>query len=283
MTPIPVLDSSPEEIVQALRQQVRRLEGARQTADSATTSSGCEALDRLLPEGGFPRGTLVEWISAASSGCGTGTLAMIAAREAAAEGGAVVVMDRARQFYPPAAAALGVDLQHVIVIRARSEQDEIWALDQALRCAGVAAVWAPLERIDLRSFRRLQLAAESSGVLGLLLRPARVLGQPSWSHVQLLVTPKGSGVQNSILPDKQPLIGVNPLPAKLNSVRLTPATWRWRVEVVRCRNAAGGAVEVDMDEVTGAVREVSDRHATHPLHLAAQLAHPTPRRRSARA
>ena len=102
---------------------------------------------------------------------------MVAAREAAAEGGAIVVMDRRGEFYPPAAAALGVNLDNMIVIRAANKKDELWALDQALRCVGVAAVWAPVERIDWRTFRRLQLAAETGGGLGLLLRSTRVRGQ----------------------------------------------------------------------------------------------------------
>jgi len=252
MRKIPVLDSSPQQIVAALREEVGRIEGAGRVVDCVPLGSGCAALDRLLPERGFLRGWLVEWLSA-GSGSGAATLAMIAARQAAIEGGAVVVMDRTRHFYPPAAAALGVDLESVIVIRARTENDELWALDQVLRCPGAAAVWAPLERLDWRRFRRLQLAAESGGSLGLLVRPARVRGQPSWSQVQLLVQP-----------------------------RVSHGPRRLRVELLRCRSAAaGGAVELEMDEVTGALREASDRHETHSLHLAAKLAHPAPRRRSA--
>jgi hypothetical protein len=45
-------------------------------------------------------------------------------------------------------------------------------MDQALRCSGVGAVIAPLRRVDERDSRRLQLAAESSGVSGFILRPA---------------------------------------------------------------------------------------------------------------
>ena len=250
------LDPSPDEIVRGLRTEVRRIEGYRRPEDGAPITSGCAALDRLLPAGGFHHGTLVEWL-AAGSGSGAGTLAMIAAREALLEGGALVVMDRGRWFYPPAAAGLGIDLENLIVIRAHNEKDELWALDQALRCQGVAAVWAPLEELDWRTFRRLQLAAEGGGGLGVLLRPATVHGQPSWSDVQLLVEPRPSPFSGG---------------------------WRLRVQVMRCRGGmSGGAVELEIDEMTGAVKEASRRHETSTLHLAAQLAHPTPRRRSARA
>ncbi|MEQ8785465.1 MAG: hypothetical protein RIC55_04170 [Pirellulaceae bacterium] len=283
MKKIPVLDSSPTQIVEALRQQVRRIEGQRRLEDDlGTLSSGAPPLDRLLPGGGFVRGQLIEWLGAEqadSAGLaenagqamgaglairagqaegagpsGAGTLALLTAREASLEGGAVVVMDRQRWFYPPAAAALGIDLESVIVIRAASEKDQLWALDQALRCPGVAAVWAPLQRLDWRSFRRLQLAAESSGCLGLLLRSAKVRGQPSWSHLQLLVEPRPS-----------------------------PGPRRLRVEIVRGQAATMGprAVELEIDDVTSRVREVSKSDETHSLPLAAGLARSAPHRRSA--
>ena len=202
----PVVEPPVVEIVQTLQQRVRQIESGRlapmvATAEStlekptaersvAVVSSCCGALDRLLPAGGFRRGTLVEWL-ANSSGSGAGTLALLVARQAALEGGAVVVVDRNGWFYPLAAAALGMDLERIIVVRSGSARDEIWALDQSLRCPGVAAVWSSLgDQIDQRDFRRLQLAAETGNSLGLLLRPATVRGKPTWSDVQLLVEPR---------------------------------------------------------------------------------------------
>jgi protein ImuA len=241
-------DSRPT--IAALRQRIRRLESVRQPCDERPLGSGCPPLDQLLPGGGFPRGALVEWL-AGEPGSGAETLAMLAAREATRQGGVLVVMDRLGRFYPPAAAALGIDLDKTVVIRASRLPDEMWALDQALRCRGVAAVWAAVEQLDWRWFRRLQLAAEQGGGLGLLLRPARVRGQPSWAQVQLLVQPRPS-----------------------------PKSRRLHVEVTRCQGSSrGGNVELVIEDVSGTVR----RHETRPLHLAAQLAHPTPRRRSARA
>ena len=63
-------------------------------------------------------------------------------------------------------------------------RDELWALDQALRCPGVSAVWTWIDRLDPPAFRRLQLAAETGRTLGLLVRPASVRGRPTWSDVQ---------------------------------------------------------------------------------------------------
>jgi protein ImuA len=49
------------------------------------------------------------------------------------------------------------------------------ALEESLRCRGLAAVVGESEAVDLTQSRRLQLAAEAGGVTGILLRrsPAR--------------------------------------------------------------------------------------------------------------
>ena len=272
---------SPEQILAALRENIHHLEGVRRRREDPPFSSGCPPLDRLLPEAGFPRGILIEWLSAGEGG-GAAMLALIAAREAVTLGGALVVMDRHNWFYPPAAASLGIDLGKTIVIRAGRSRDELWALDQVLRCRGVGAAYAAIDKLDWRWFRRLQLAVEDGGGLGLLLRPAEVRGQPSWSHVQLLVQPRPSQGPRCL-----------------------------RIEVTRCHGlASGGAVELAVDDLTGSVQtwqsqeadspqgqprllpttspvspflSPSGRHETRPLHLASQLASPAPRRFAARA
>jgi protein ImuA len=187
----------PEALVATLRRQVARLEGSRPPEDDRPLSTGSEALDRLLPAGGLRRGTLVEYLSP-GSGCGAGTLALAAAREACEGGRALIVVGTLRvpsfrnapaTFYSPAAAAWGIDLSRLLILRPANEADALWALDQALRCPGVGAVWATCDRLDVRDFRRLQLAAETGGTLGLLLRPDRLRGQPTWADVQWRVSP----------------------------------------------------------------------------------------------
>ena len=229
-------------LLQTLRQQ---LEPPRTAAavECDDVSSGCPELDHILPAGCFQRGQLVEWLED-SPGSGASTLALIIARQAARQGGVIAILDREKQFFPPAAAALGINLNNLLLIQAASHQDEFWALDQALRCPAVAAVWASLKHLEPRHFRRLQLAVEQSGSLGLLTRPQQVRGQPSWSQMQLLVQPQpGNGLR------------------------------RWRIEVIRARgDRAGRAVELEMDDTTGTLRKSSHEHQTNPLHLATQLA-----------
>ncbi len=245
-----LLHGSPQQIVAALQEKIRHLEGIRPAMhDQASVSAGCVAIDQLLPDGGLRRGWLTEWLGV--EGGGAGMLALIAAREACLDGGALVIMDRRQEFYPPAAAAIGVDLETTVVVRPPTVQEELWALEQVLRCGGVAAVWAPLAEVDDRAFRRLQLACESGGTLGFLVRPATKRGWPSWADVQFWVEPRPS-----------------------NGAR------RLRVEVARCRNyPSGAATEVEFDEVTGALRGATPHEETHPLPVAASLADSAAHRR----
>jgi hypothetical protein len=220
---LPAQKGGRRHIVQALREQISTLEHARRPRDGKSISSGCGPLDLLLPEEGFRWGTLVEWLSAEAGG-GAATLAFASAREAGSEGGAVVVFDAAREFYPPAAVRLGIRLENLIVVQAATTADNLWALDQALRCSGVAAAVAWLEKLDGRTFRRLQLAAEEGGGLGLLIRPQEARSEPSWADVRLLV---------------------EPLPSTAGTNR------RLRIEILRCRAATGGSVNVELLDPEG--------------------------------
>ncbi|NIP84013.1 MAG: hypothetical protein GTO03_00005, partial [Planctomycetales bacterium] len=65
---------------------------------------------------------------------GVETLAFMAAGQACRGGGTLVVLDRRRQFHPPAAARFGIELENLIVVHATGEADNAWALDQTLRC-----------------------------------------------------------------------------------------------------------------------------------------------------
>ena len=97
-----------------------------------------------------------------------------------------ILLDTLGDFYPPAAWQYGIALDRLIVLRTRSAQDAFWAMDQSLRCFAVAAVIAPFTQLNERHSRRLQLAAQSSGCIGLILKPARQRVK-SFAAVQMLL------------------------------------------------------------------------------------------------
>ncbi|MCG8586072.1 MAG: hypothetical protein MI757_15295 [Pirellulales bacterium] len=118
----------PDEIdtlVERLAGKIRRLEGV-EAGPSARLSSGSPPLDQHLPGGGLQQGSLVEWLAGSAAGSGTTALALMAARVACKRGGALVVIDHGRWFYPPAAVAMGLDTNRLVVIRPDNEDDEHW-------------------------------------------------------------------------------------------------------------------------------------------------------------
>jgi protein ImuA len=62
-----------------------------------------------------------------------------------------------------------------LVVRARREIDVLWAMEEGLRSGAVSAVLGEVAAAPPIALRRLQLAAETGGTTGLLLRP---LGAP---------------------------------------------------------------------------------------------------------
>jgi len=229
-------DSPSSSVLESLRHQITQFEGGRQPPDQQPVSTACAPLDRLLPRGGLARGTLVEWL-AVGEGAGAESLAFQTAREACRNTGALLVVDRHREFYPPAAIRLGLAASQIVVVYPAGNADFIWTLDQALRCPAAAATLAWVDRLDGRSFRRFQLAAEQGATLGLLVRPAEARVEPSWADVRLLI---------------------EPLPS------LEAAGRRLKIHLLRCRGGADGqTIEVVLDD------------ETRGLHLAAQVGQPT--------
>ncbi len=220
--------------LEKLRRRIARLETGGKRRGGEPVSSGCTALDDLLPERGFCRGTLVEWLSA--EGAGACTLALLAARHACSDGGMLAVFDRCREFCPPAAVRLGVEPEQLLVIHADTVADEHWAIDQALRSQAVAAAIAWPGRLDDRTFRRWQLAVEEGGCLAMLLRPETARAEPSWADVRLWVEPL-------------------PLAALLRSRKRL-----LRILLLRCRGGnAGRGVDVELDDETYRVHSLDRR------------------------
>jgi protein ImuA len=94
----------------------------------------------------------------------------VAASRGEGDGGTVVWSDPAGTVYPPALAAAGLDLRRLILVRPSTTADELWALAECLRCRGVSATVASVGRLSRVEARRLQLAAERGGGVGLFMR-----------------------------------------------------------------------------------------------------------------
>src|SRR5207253_5714804 len=98
-----------------------------------------------------------------------------------------VVIDDAGEFYPPAFANLGIPLDRTVFVRPRDARSSLWAWEQVLRCGAVAVTLGQIDAATDRHLHRLQLAVETGGGLGFLLRPPASRGAPSKAAVRLRV------------------------------------------------------------------------------------------------
>jgi hypothetical protein len=180
-----------------------------------TVTTGFPSLDRLLPAGGVRRGSLIEWLAGDASPDDAGGAISLACAVAcrladprqgeqsrASQAATIVVVDRGQRFYPPAvipwldaladATGMGGGRPHLVVARPSRDDDELWTIDQALRCPGVAAVLAWPRRVHATAMRRWQLASRASGAVGLLVRglsERRPVGEPTWADAKVAISP----------------------------------------------------------------------------------------------
>lgn len=129
------------------------------------------AINHAFPFGRFPIGAVHEFCctgeegGAANSGFIAGLMASLMK-----EGGIAVWISSSGKIFPPALTAFGIDPGRVVFITLSKESDRIWAMEEALKCAGIAAVVGEIAEMSFTNSRRLQLAVEQSRVTGFLIR-----------------------------------------------------------------------------------------------------------------
>jgi protein ImuA len=249
-----------------LQDRIRRIERPN-ALRRGVLPFGVAALDRALPGGGLALGALHEILGAGADeedgAATTGFAAGIAGRIA---NGIVLWCLKHSDLYGPGLASHGLDPARVVLIRAARDDDILWALEEGLHApsslGGIAAVIGEVGRLPMVAGRRLQLAAERSGIPALLLRRWRTgdeaeaeRARPSAAVTRWRVVPLPS------LPDGEPGIGQP----------------RWRVELLRSRGGEPAAWDVPWDlevaDATGFVRlpaGLADRPAAPQRLVAAR-------------
>ncbi len=218
-----------EEAVRLLAEKIRALETSFRLSKPAAIPLGGCGLGKLFPAGELPSGSLMELLPSVP-GAGAWTVALLIARYACGERKSLLIADPERCFYPPAARKFGIEPERTIIARPRNSRDALLAVAQALRCSAIGTVIGTFEHLADRDSRRLQLAAEASGTVGVLLRPISEKGSPSFASIRLLL---------------------DPLPSAHRRRRL-------RLEVLRCRGGhEGKTTGMEIDDVTGHVRAFS--------------------------
>ena len=155
-------------------------------------------------------------------------------------------MLRARISSRPALAQAGLKPDRVIHIEAGDEQDLMACFEEALRHVGLGAVVAEVAHLAMMPSRRLQLAAETGGAIGIAIRrwrrqtEAADFGQPTASVTRWRV---------SVLPS-EPL----PVPGV--------ARHRWLLELIRARAGESADFIVEACDAKGRLAlpaKVADR------------------------
>jgi protein ImuA len=221
-------------IVEELRERIQRLEGAA-ARRRLVLPFGIKEIDRHLPEGGLALGALHEVAGGGNGAIDGAAAALFAAGIAARTRGKVLWCVTRPDLFAPAIAQAGLVPDRVIYVEAGDEKSILACFEEGLRHGGLGAVVAEVARLSMTASRRLQLAAESSGAIGIAIRrwwrPAEAadFGLPAASVTRWRV---------SALP-------ATPLPV--------PGVGRprWQVELIRCRAGESADFEVEACDAKG--------------------------------
>jgi protein ImuA len=275
---------APRNLLPELRERVRRIERSPVTGHGVLPF-GVAAIDRILPGGGLARGALHEILGAGGDEEDGALAAAFAAHilgrltnpptspslsplkggegkqilplsapgggEGRGEVGVVLWCLPRPDLYGPGLAAHGLDPGRVVLVRASRDAEILWAMEEGLRAPGIVAVVGEVGSLPMVASRRLQLAAERSGITAFLLRRWRDGGQ---------------AVRERALPNAAVTRWrIAPLPSRPSRGEPGVGHPRWRVELLRCRGGEPASWEMPAREM-----EVPD--ATDHVSLAAALA-----------
>ena len=171
-------------VLAELRARVERIERGR-AAERGVLPFGVAGVDAALPGGGLALGALHE-IGGGGDGAVDGAAAALFAAGIAARtrGQALWCVTRA-DLFAPALSRVGLKPSRVIHVEAGDERAVLACFEEGLRHGGLGVVVAEVSRLSMTASRRLRLAAEGSGTLGLAVRrwrrPAEAadFGQPT--------------------------------------------------------------------------------------------------------
>ncbi|WP_245215607.1 ImuA family protein [Pararoseomonas baculiformis] len=223
---------------------------------------GHAGVDAALPGGGLMLGALHEVAGTGPDMEHAAAAALFVAGCLARLPGTVLWVLERSDLFAPGLAAVGLHPARVLYAEAGKAATVLLVMEEGLREAGLAGVVGEVSgRLTLTASRRLQLAAERSGVTAFAIRRPRrhddsTLLEPCAAVTRWQVASLPSGP---------------PLPAAPDVPGLARA--RWRLELVRCRGGEAASWVVEACDAQGRLGVVPD--------LADRQAAPGPRRASA--
>jgi protein ImuA len=224
-----------------LRTQIRRIEGRHRRVTSVLPF-GVAALDSRLPGGGLVRGALHEVAGGGNGAIDGAAAALFTAGIAARAGGKILWCISRPDLFAPALAQAGLKPDRVIYLEGGDDKTVLGCFEEGLRHGGLGAVIAEVGKLPMPISRRLQLAAEESGTLGIAMRrwrrqtEASDFGQPTAATTRWRVSVQPSA------PLPVPGVGRH----------------RWLVELIRCRGSESADFELEACDDKGRLHLPAD-------------------------
>lgn len=182
-----------ESVISDLRDRIASLE-RRPVRKASCLAFGVPAIDAALPGGGLAHGALHEFAGGGSGTIdGAGAALFVAGIAARTKGPIVWCLTRPDLFFP-ALAQVGLHADRVIFVESDKEEDVLANMEEGLSFGGLGAVVGELVRLPMVASRRLQLAAERTGTMALVVRrwrrqtEANDFGQPTASTTRWRVS-----------------------------------------------------------------------------------------------
>ncbi|UHS59491.1 ImuA family protein [Agrobacterium vaccinii] len=221
-------------VVEELRERLERItQGPSRHHDHLPF--GVQPIDDHLPGGGLKLGSLHE-VSGACNGAVDGAAsALFSAGIAARVKGKILWCVTRPDLFMPALTQAGLSQNRLIIVECRDEKGVLDCFEEGLRCNGFGAVIGEVSKLPMTTSRRLQLAAETSGVVGLAVRRWRhssgavEYGQPTAAVTRWRISVRPS----------------TPLPVK------GVGRARWALELLRCRGGECANFEVEACDAKG--------------------------------
>ena len=227
--------------IEQLREKIQRIEAGNRRA-AAFLPFGIPQVDERLPGGGLIMGALHEVAGGGNGAIDGAAAALFAAGIVARAKGQILWCVVRQDLFAPALAQAGLSPDRVVYVEAGDDKAVLACFEEGLRHGGLAGVVAEVGRLTMTNSRRLQLAAESSGTLGIAIRrwrrqtDATDFGQPTAAATRWRV---------SVLPSV-PL----PVPGVGRS--------RWLLELIRCRAGESADFEVEACDAEGRLNLPTD-------------------------
>jgi protein ImuA len=241
-----IMEQRHAQSIHALRLLMARMQAATpEQSAPAVLPFGVPTIDALLPSHGLLRGALHEVAGTGPETEHVAAAALFVAGVMARCPGAVLWVLERSDLFAPALAGAGLPPARVIFVKAG--RDGLAAMEDGLREPDLAGVVGESStRLTLTTSRRLQLAAETSGVPAFLLRRSRTFDDPRLAEPNAAVT----RWRLTAMPSLPPVPHAPDVPGLASAL--------WRLDLIRCRGGEPATWIVEACDAQGHLRLVSD-------------------------